>query len=181
MADLPYEPTPRDREAERARLSRRKLSPDAPARARELAALGLPLATIAAALGVHRATLHRWRTEPSDDPLVRALCDAIHAGQQAGAVALVQRLMQSAQDGDAKAAQWLLTHAPAWRDEWSDASAVRREVQAVLGTVCRVIQNSDLTLEQQDRLALQLQAAGLGRLPGDPEPEADLPEPASFE
>lgn len=164
---------------------RRKLSPEAPARARELAALGLPLGAIAEALGIHRSTLHRWRTEAAAEGLERDLSDAIHDGHQQGETALVQRLHRAAAEGDTRAAQWLLTHAPAWRDRWSDAAATRRAVADTLREVVGVLMGSDLPPEQIERLLLALQARGLG---AQPEPEtdwiperSDLPEPAAFD
>lgn len=163
---------------------RRKLSPDAPARARELAAMGLPLGAIAEALGVHRATLHRWRSDAATQGLERDLCDAIQEGFQQGEQALVERLHRTAADGDTRAAQWLLTHSPRWRHRWSDAAAARRAVADTLREVVAVLTASDLPPDQIDRLLLAMQARGLGT---QPEAEAawipersDLPEPAAF-
>lgn len=147
---------------------RRKLSPEAPARARELAALGLPLASIAAALGVHRATLHRWRTETGAEGLERDLCDAIERGRQEGEAALVRQLHKAAADGDARTAQWLLTHAPDWRQAWSDAAAERRAVEAYAARFLEVLMASpDLTADGRYRLLLALEAAGAAPLPAD--------------
>jgi transposase-like protein len=163
---------------------RRKLSPDAPARARELAAMGLPLGAIAEALGIHRSTLHRWRSEAASEGLERDLSDAIHDGHLEGEAALLERLHRAAAGGDTRAAQWLLTHAPAWRDRWSDAAATRRAVADTLREVVAVLTASDLPPDQIDRLLLAMQARGLG---AQPEAEAvlipersDLPEPAAF-
>jgi hypothetical protein len=170
MADLPYEPTPRAREAERARVARRKLQADAPERARELAALGLPLRSIAAALGVHRATLCRWRTEAGTDGPERDLCDAIDRGRMEGETALIQRLLQAAQEGDTRAAQWLLCHSPDWRQDWSDAAAERRAVDAHAARFCDVLLACpDLTAETRHRLLLALAAAGAASLPTEDE------------
>lgn len=148
---------------------RRKLSSDAPARARELAAMGMPLGAIAEALGIHRSTLHRWRTEAAAEGLERDLSDAIHDGHQEGEAALLERLHRAAADGDTRAAQWLLTHAPAWRDRWSDAAATRRAVADTLREVVAVLMASDLPAEQIDRLLLLMQARGLST---HPEPAA---------
>ncbi len=139
----------------------RKLSPDAPARARELAALGLPLASIAAALGVHRATLHRWRTEAGSEGLERDLCDAIERGRLEGEAALVRQLHKAAADGDARTAQWLLCHAPDWRQAWSDAAAERRAVEASQARTVAVLEAApELTPETRRMIFMRLAAAG---------------------
>lgn len=166
MDDLPYEPVLRDRMDERTRLDRRKLKTDAPARARELAALGLPLASIAAGIGVHRATLHRWRREAGPEGPERAVCDAIQDGYRQGEQALVEKLHKVAADGDTRSATWLLTHSPSWRESWSDAAAVRSAVQlsqkrmAEVIAVCPVLSN-----EQRQYLYLAMAAAGEGNHP----------------
>ena len=146
----------------------RKLAPDASERARKLAALGLPLASIAAALGVHRATLHRWRTEAGPEGPERDLCDAIEEGRQQGEAALVERLHKLAKGGDARSAQWLLTHAPDWRENWSDAAAERRAVAASQARTLAAIDSVGLNPEQRYRLLLALAAAGEAPLPADP-------------
>ena len=136
------------------RPRRRKLPADAADRARKLAALGMPLASIAAALGVHRCTLHEWRQSEPD------LADAIQGGWQEGEAALVERLHRCATEGDARSAQWLLTHSPAWRDHWSDAAAERRAVAASRARTVEAIEASTLTAEQRRELYLRLAAAG---------------------
>lgn len=149
--------------------TRRKLIPELIPKARELAALGLPLASIAAALGIHRCTLTEWRAEEPD------LAAAIDAGRQEGEAALVQNLLQAARQGDTRAATWLLTHSPAWRDGWSDAAAVRREVERTMAQVVAAIEGcSALTVEHRRALFLALAARGVGDLP-DPE----LPDAAT--
>ena len=148
-------------------MTRRKLSADLIPRARRLAELGMPLGAIAEAAGVHRATLHRWRSEATADGLERDLCDAIEGGHQAGEVALVERLHAAALSGDSRTAQWLLCHCPAWRDRWSDSAAERRALAAQLQAVVGVIVAADLEVAARDRLLLQLQAAGLGACEAD--------------
>ena len=140
---------------------RRKLSPDAPVRARELAALGLPLASIAAGLGVSRQTLNEWRQQ---EP---AIADAIQEGFQAGEVALVERLHAAAAQGDTRTACWLLCHSEQWRARWSDSAAERRALAVQLQAVVGVIVAADLEVAARDRLLLQLQAAGLGACEAD--------------
>ena len=140
---------------------RRKLRGDLPGLAHDLAALGMPLATIAKAAGVHRSTLHRWRTDAAAEGPERALSDAIKDGYRDGEMRLIQQLHDAAAKGDTSACKWLLTHAPQWRDNWSDSAAERRALQAQLSIVVRVIAEANLAADQRDRLLLQLAAAGL--------------------
>ncbi len=142
--------------------TRRKLLAEGPARARELAALGLPLTSIAAALGMGRSTLHRWRTEAGPDGPERELWDAIHEGRRQGEATLVARLHKAAAEGDTRAATWLLTHAPHWRESWSDAAAERRSERRILAEVVEAIAAAGLPSDQQTRLLLTMQASGLG-------------------
>ncbi len=148
--------------------ARRKLPPDAPERAQKLAALDLPFGSIAAALGVHRATHHRWCTEPGPEGPERDLCNAIEEGRQQGEAALVERLHKLAADGDARSAQWLLAHSPDWRESWSDAAAERRAVPASQARTLAAIDSVGLNPEQCYRLLLALAAAGEAPLPADP-------------
>lgn len=138
---------------------RRKLTPQLVARARSLAAAGLPLVQVAEALGIHRATLHRWRTEAGPAGLERDLCDALQGAQTEAVVALLERIRA---DPDTRAARWLLTHAPAWRETWSDAGHTRRKVSEALSAVVAVILRApELDDQQRHGLLLQLQAAGI--------------------
>lgn len=141
---------------------RRKLSPALIRRVRELAALGLPLAAIAEGCGVARQTLHRWRTDAAADGLERDLCDAIREGHLKAELALLKRLHRAAADGNTKAAIWLLTHSPQWRETWSDAAAERRTERKTMATVLQAIAATDLPRETETTLLLQLQAHGLG-------------------
>ena len=140
---------------------RRKLSADLIPRARELAALGLPLALIADALGVHRGTLHRWRTEAGPEGLERDLCDAIEEGQREGVLRLLGQLREAAAS-DWRAAAWLLTHSPATREHFSDAGYERRAVREACAVMVKAITATGLKPDDQMRLLLQLQAHGLG-------------------
>jgi hypothetical protein len=141
---------------------RRKLSPALIPRARKLAAMGLPLAAIAEGCGISRQTLHRWRTEAAVEGLERDLCDAIQEGHVAGELALLRRLHRAAADGDTKAAIWLLTHSPQWRETWSDAAAERRTERRTMALVLQALAAADLPAETETALLLQLQAHGLG-------------------
>lgn len=141
--------------------SHRKLNSDLIARAARLAALGWPQRNIAEACGVAEQTFSTWLTNGQSDEATEAeseLCEAIREAYVQGEAAMVQKIAE----GDSRDAQWLLTHSPRWRNTWSDAAATRREVGSVLATVVQVVQQSDLTPEQQDHLLLRMQAAGLG-------------------
>jgi hypothetical protein len=142
---------------------RRKLTADLIPRARKLAALGLPLAAVAEGCGISRQTLHRWRTEAAVEGLERDLWDAIEEGHVAGELALLRRLHRAAADGDTKAAIWLLTHSPQWRETWSsDAAAERRTERRTMALVLQALAAADLPAETETALLLQLQAHGLG-------------------
>ena len=154
---------------------RRKLEDWMPARAGELAALGLPVISIAAALGIHRQTLREWIQAGSSDTateLEASLTACIRAGRAEGERALVQRLINSQ---DTKGATWLLSHAPGWRETWSDAAAERRAVAAERGRMLQALEAAGLPAEIERRILLHLQAAGVGvDVPGltDMEPDA---------
>ncbi len=138
-----------------------KLNQDLIKKAGRLAALGWSQKAIAEACGVDESTFRMWiANAESDTPtkLESALLAAIQEAATAGEQALVAKIA----DGDTRDAQWLLTHSARWRDRWSDAAATRREIGNTLATVVQVIQQSDLTPDQQDHLLLRMQAAGLG-------------------
>lgn len=138
---------------------RRKLTPELIPRAREMAALGLPLALIADALGVHRGTLHRWRTEAGPEGLERDLCDAIEEGQREGVLCLLGKLQQAAAS-DWRAAAWLLTHSPATREHFSDAGYERRAVRQTLAVVCKAVMAAQLTPEDERRVCCSWRPTG---------------------
>lgn len=138
-----------------------KLTPELIERVRKLRRIGFSQKDCAAACGIDVDTLGKWiakgKTTDGTDLECR-LYRAIHGASMEGAEQLVQRIF----DGDSRDAQWLLTHSPEWRDSWSDAAHVRREVSKVLTSVVQVIQSSDLTPEQQEALLLRMSAAGIG-------------------
>lgn len=130
-------------------------------KAARLAALGWSQRAMAEACGVTEEIFSIWLSNAKGDAptelevqLLQAIQDAALAGEHALAAKIA--------GGDTRDAQWLLTHSARWRDRWSDAAATRREVTNTLTTVVQIIQQSELTPEQQDRLLLQMQAAGLG-------------------
>jgi hypothetical protein len=130
-------------------------------KAAELAALGWSQRAIAEACGVSEDIFSIWLSNAqgeSPTELELGLFRAIQETATAGEQALVAKIA----NGDTRDAQWLLTHSARWRDRWSDAAATRREVLNTLAAVVQVVQQSDLTPEQQDHLLLRMQAAGLG-------------------
>jgi hypothetical protein len=130
------------------------------AQARQLAALGLPLQSVAAGVGIARGTLHRWMRNPTDD-LERAMGDAIHAGRSEGQQKLVAALHQAAANGDVRAITWALSHSPQWRDHWSDAGADRKAVAQAMAKVVYALDAAPLTPDQRLAVLLQLQAQGI--------------------
>lgn len=138
------------------------ITPEHVATAREIAAIGGALPTIAAATNTPLRTIESWleraRAGTGCDLCV-ALLRAIQNGRADAEKAALIKITESR---DTRDAQWWLTHHPTTRDTWSDAAATRREVARVMGEVCAVIEASDLTPEQQARILLSMQARGLG-------------------
>jgi hypothetical protein len=129
-------------------------------KAAELAALGWSHKAIAEACSVSEQQFCEWLGNargPEPTELEAELSVAIQEASLSGE----RRLVAKIADGDTRDAQWLLTHSVRWRDRWSDAAATRREVMNTLAAVVQVVQQSDLTPEQQDHLLLRMQAAGL--------------------
>lgn len=133
-------------------------------KAGRLAALGWSQRAMAEACGVTEESFCIWLSNARgesptalESQLLQTIQDAAAAGEEALAAKIA--------NGDTRDAQWLLTHSAYWRDRWSDAAATRREVTNTLSTVVQVIQQSDLTPEQQSSLLLRMQAAGLGAQP----------------
>jgi transcriptional regulator with XRE-family HTH domain len=130
-------------------------------KAARLAALGWSQRAMAEACGVTEEIFCKWLANGRGNAptqlelqLLQAIQDALTTGEEALAAKIA--------NGDTRDAQWLLTHSARWRDRWSDAAATRREVMNTLNTVVQVIQQSDLSPEQQDHILLRMQAAGLG-------------------
>ena len=125
--------------------------------------MGWSQRNIAEACGVDDSTFRMWISN-ADTAKATELESSLLAAIQEAAAAGEEALAAKIANGDTRDAQWLLTHSARWRDRWSDAAATRREVLNTLTTVVQVIQQSDLTPEQQDQLLLRMQAAGLGAL-----------------
>jgi hypothetical protein len=141
-----------------------KLNQELIQRAARLTALGWSRTAVAEACGVTPETFRFWLENAQGDEPTELELSLSAAIQEAGAAG-EERLAAKIADGDTRDAQWLLTHSALWRDRWSDAAATRREVYKALTGVVQVIQQSDLTPEQQDRLIMRMQAAGIGAQP----------------
>ena len=154
---------------------RRKLTAEKVTRAEELTALGLPMLSIAQALGVNRCTLREWIAaglEPDASELEAALAAAIQRGRVEGEEQLLQHLHKMAEKGDTRAATWLLSHSPRWRDSWSEASHAKREVQRVVQMFVQALeQDATLRPEQRERVLLSVRAQGLALQAADSEQE----------
>ncbi|MFZ9967756.1 MAG: hypothetical protein ACO3IN_12280 [Steroidobacteraceae bacterium] len=141
------------------------LTDDVIAKAQQMADLGLPYALMPSRIGVPPATWKRWiknGRDADESTNEGRLWAVINNGASKLAESYLQSLHGQAELGNVNAITWLLTHHPILRDNFSDAAATRREVQATLQAVVQAIQGSDLTPEQQDHLLLRMQAAGLG-------------------
>jgi hypothetical protein len=82
-----------------------------------------------------------------------------------------------------------MTHHPALREVWSERAAERRAVRECVQRVIAGIKAERLPVELEHRLWLQLEAAGVGLLPGveeepsqlEPPERTLMPEPARFD
>jgi hypothetical protein len=145
-------------------MAHRILSAELIARAGELAALGLPIPSVAEACGVSPSGFRAWMKRARDGEgtaLEVALLEQIQAGQVEAEQTLLLRVLSSSRE-DWRAAAWCLTHHPRHRDQWSDAAATRREVQRVLGQVVVAIESCRLPEEQKQEVLLSLAARGIG-------------------
>lgn len=81
---------------------------------------GLTLEAAAALAGVHRSTLHRWRTAPPGGPdgeRLRELQEAVAEAQAANLAALVNVAQGMALSGDGNMIRFLLERRHGWRPE----------------------------------------------------------------
>jgi hypothetical protein len=141
------------------------LTPEAVAIAAEVAREAPTLRAIGHALGVRPDTVRDWikKGDRADAPPLHAeFSRAIH-----GALAEAEmRLVAKIAAGEPRDCAWLLTHSPFFRDDWSDAAAVRAAVRASQEAMLRAIEASTLTPEQRHELYLRLAAAGEHPDPG---------------
>ena len=71
---------------------------------------------------------------------------------------LVSKIAEAADNGDTKDAQWLLTHAPAYRRHYSDNAAVTRAFSDGVQAAVAGLQAAGLTPEQERAVLLQISA-----------------------
>lgn len=138
-----------------------KLNDDVIKKVRILAEYGAPLEHIAPAAGISYGTI--WQSlknakGPSPTPQELKLSEAIEAGRAAGGMRLIGKVAEQADNGDIKAATWMLTHSPAFRDYYSDNAAVNRAKQETVGAVVDAIAGAGLSRETERDLLLRITA-----------------------
>lgn len=146
-----------------ANLARRhyKLNADVIAKMREYAASGAALEHIAPALGVSYRVLQMWISNargdnPTEEEL--QLLQAFDEGRAAGALKFASLIHKAAEEGDARSAQWMLTHSPHYRRHYSDSAAERRAFRDGLELAAAAAAEAGLSPEQERKLLLHLQA-----------------------
>jgi len=139
-----------------------KLNEDVIKKVRFLCEYGAPLEHIAPACGISYDALNKWiknaksHEQPTD--LEIQLLQAINEGRAAGGLRLAAKIAESAEKGETKDAQWLLTHAPAYRKHYSDNAAVTRAFSDGVQAAVAGLQAAGLTPEQERAVLLQISA-----------------------
>lgn len=138
-----------------------KLNADVIKKVRFLCTYGAPLEHIASAVGVSYAAFRMWvdnaKTDKATD-LELALLAAVNDGRAEGGLRLVSKIAESADNGDTKDAQWLLTHAPAYRKHYSDNAAVTKAYREGVDSVIQAMALAGITPEQEKAVLLHVQA-----------------------
>jgi hypothetical protein len=128
---------------------------------RFLCEYGAPLEHIAPAVGVTYESIRQWLANakgPDPTDLEIALSVAINEGRAAGGLRLASKIAESADAGDTRDAQWLLTHSPAFRRHYSDNAAVTRAFSDGVQACVAAVQAAGLTPEQERAVLLQISA-----------------------
>lgn len=138
-----------------------KLNDDVIKKVRFLAEFGAPLQHIAPAAGVSYDLL--WQSlknakGPNPTPEEVKLSEAIEAGRAAGGMRLINKIAEQADSGDMKAATWMLTHSPAFRDHYSDNAAVNRAKQEGIDAAVQAIADANLSPDVERDLLLRITA-----------------------
>jgi AcrR family transcriptional regulator len=149
-----------------------KLTPELVAKAREIAAEGLPVALMAARLGVGRSTASYWiknAEQLGEDSLEYQFREAISLADAEKCQQLLSGLdkLATAESPSIWAATWLLTHHPRLRDHFSDAAAERKTERKTVATVLEAVAAAGLPADLEHTLLLQMQARGLGAQAAD--------------
>ena len=151
-----------------------KLNDDVINKVRILAEFGAPLEHIAPAAGISYGTI--WQSlknakGPNPTRLELKLSEAIEAGRAAGGMRLIGKVAEQADKGDLKAATWMLTHSPAFRDHYSDSAAINRARQEGIEAAVQGLQAAGLTPDQERAVLLQISArTGENLSPSDQPP-----------
>ena len=145
-----------------------KLNDDVIKKVRILAEYGAPLEHIAPAAGISYPLI--WQSlknakGPTPTPEELKLLEAIETGRAAGGMRLIGKVAEQADGGDFKAATWMLTHSPAFRDHYSDAAALNRARQEGIEAAVQGLQAAGLTPEQERNVLLQISARTGEKLP----------------
>lgn len=138
-----------------------KLNDDVIKKVRVLAEYGAPLEHIAPAAGISYGTI--WQSlknakGPDPTPEELKLSEAIEAGRAAGGMRLIGKVAEQADNGDLKAATWMLTHSPAFRDHYSDAAALNRARQEGIEMAMQALSNANMPPDQERDLLLRIAA-----------------------
>lgn len=139
----------------------RKLDAQLIKKVRFLCEYGAPLEHIASAVGVSHQCMWGWiKAAKGPDPsqLELDLLEAVNEGRAAGGLRLVSKIAEAADNGDTRDAQWLLTHAPAYRRHYSDNAAVTRAFSDGVQAAVAGLQAAGLTPEQERAVLLQISA-----------------------
>ena len=138
-----------------------KLNAEVIEKVRCLAEYGAALEHIAPAVGVSYDALRMWvRNAKGDDPTEEEilLLTALNEGRAKGAHKFINIITNCAQDGDSKSAQWMLTHSPAYRRQYSDnAAATRARIEGIEAAVSAIAE-AGLNPEQERTILLRIQA-----------------------
>ena len=138
-----------------------KLNAEVIKKVRFLCEYGAPLEHIAPAVGISYPALKGWLSNAKgDNPTEQevALLAAVNEGRAAGGLRLVSKIAEAADNGDTRDAQWLLTHAPAYRRHYSDNAAVTRAFSDGVQAAVAGLQAAGLTPEQERAVLLQISA-----------------------
>lgn len=138
-----------------------KLNDDVINKVRALAEFGAPLEHIAPAAGISYGTI--WQSlknakGPDPTPEELKLSEAIEAGRAAGGMRLIGKVAEQADNGDLKAATWMLTHSPAFRDHYSDAAALNRAKQEGIEMAIQAIAEANLPPDVERDVLLRITA-----------------------
>jgi len=138
-----------------------KLNAELIEKVRVLSEYGGAIEHIAPAVGVSYQSLHLWlHNAKGDNPteLELKLLEAFQEGRAVGAHKYIKIITDCAQEGDSKSAQWMLTHSPAYRKNYSDNAAVTRARAEGIEAAVSAIAEANLTPEQERTILLRIQA-----------------------